>query len=130
MHVEEVQGTLVVVHLPVPILDAEWDALMTRLREGDHTGVVIVANNHPPSSLQRNAARDAVTQRTKPAANVSILSDALVIRTVVSIINLFVGDLVRMFSPHDMQGAFAHAKVKSVPDVSAAIARMKNTPGR
>lgn len=130
MHTEEVAGILLVVHLPVPINDAEWDALTDRLRDGDHLGVVIWSNNHPPNSRQRNVARIAVTGRTKPQANVAILSDALVIRAVVSIINLFVGDLVSMFSQHDLPAAFAHAKVPagSTKAVGDTIQRLRDRP--
>jgi hypothetical protein len=130
MHVEEVGGILIVVHLPVVIADGEWDALCARLRDGDHTGVVIWSNNHPPNSRQRNVARVAVTGRTKPPANVAILSDSVVIRAVVSIINVFVGDLVSMFPPRDTAAAFAHAKVPAgrVKEITDAIERLRNAP--
>lgn len=122
----EVNSILVVVHLPVPMLDSEWDALALRLRDGDHTGVVIWANNDPPNSRQRNVMRVAVETRTRPAANVAILSGSLVIRTAVSIINVFVGNLVSMFSPKDLASAFAHARVPAdaVASVTAALHRL------
>ena len=124
---ELVGKTLVVVHRPTPILDAEWDAMVLQLRDGDHTGVVIWANNHPPNSRHRNGARLAVQGRTKAPANVSILSDSVVIRTVVTIINVFVGDLVRMFSQTDLATAFAHASVapEDAKRVTEAIERLR-----
>ena len=92
--------------------------------------MVIWANNHPPNSRQRNGARVAVTARTKPAANVAILSDALVIRAVVSIINLFVGNLVCMFPPQNLAAAFEHARVPAnrMKEVADAIERLRDKP--
>lgn len=123
--------TLVIVQSPRAIDDAEWDALMTRLRDGDHRGVLVVASPQAPNARQRNAARQAMSARTRPRTPVAVLADSIVVRTVVGILNMFLGDQVRMFPPGEVSRGLAHLEAAPTlePEVRATIERLTQALG-
>ncbi len=126
---ELVGATLVMVQNSQPIADAEFDAFLKMVRNGNQTGVLVWAPKTGPTSAQRAKGRQALQGREKRA--IAFVTGSSLARGAVAMTNVFVSDQIRTFAPDEFEAALKHARVASedLAGVAEAIARLRALVG-
>jgi hypothetical protein len=86
---------------------------------------IIYTEGGGPSAFQRKRFREASGDRPPKCA---VMMDSPMIRTIVTLMNLFSGGAIKIFATHDWDGAFAYAEVppEEQQEIKELIEKLKN----
>jgi hypothetical protein len=105
---ELVDGIHVVVHSAQNPSDGEWAAYTTELRDCERVdGLFVFTHGGAPNARQRKLLREVWAHRGK-TPRVSVLTNAIVVRTVVTAFNIFLNNQLKMFALSELHPALEY----------------------
>ena len=122
MRHEVVAGTLLCIHGPLPVDDAEWTAYCAESVKLSHMGVLVVADRSSPgpNSRQRAELAESLAKRASHP-KVAVVTASAAHRGIVTVMTWLQKGTVKAYSPARLSEALSYASV--APSARAQVLR-------